>query len=85
MRKRTVGETLTWMGTVVGGAWLSMWVARCVTEMIGRTAGAAPAAEPVRELVEEVLVEHEADDTRMVHAFEEALVDETEEEAADVR
>jgi hypothetical protein len=63
------------------GAWLSMWVARCVTETMAR----AVAGEPVREMVEEALVEHQADDTVMVHAFEEALEDEEAEETANAR
>ena len=81
MSNRTIGETLTWVGTVVGGAWLSMWVARCMTETMAR----AVAGEPVRGLVEEALVEHQADDTVMVHAFEEALEDEEAEETANAR
>jgi hypothetical protein len=84
MSNRTVGETLTWAGTVVAGAWLSLWVARCVTECMGRVIGTSTAAGPVRELVEEVLEAHQADDTVMVQAFEEALADEAE-ETADVR
>jgi hypothetical protein len=79
----SVRQKLTWLGTIALGAWLSARTARWLAESVpalerDRTAGRTQ--EPVREIVEEALTEHQADDTPMVHAFEEALEEETGEE-----
>ena len=77
---RGVSDTIAWFGTIAGGVWLSMKVAECVIQCMGAVAGIHPR-EPVREVVQEVLAEHQAEDTPMVQAFQEALEAEEAEEA----
>ena len=75
-------ESLAWVGTLAVGAWLSVKVARGIAAAAGSMGTGRHAGmreEPVREIVEEVLSEHQAEDTPMVHAFEEALEAEEEE------
>ena len=79
--RRSTRENLVWAGTLALGTWLSIRMARWLA---GSMASPGPASrpsapeEPVREIVEEVLSEHRAEDTPMVHAFEEALGTEEE-------
>lgn len=82
-RNGSMRDTLGWIIALVGGTWLSMKVARWVAETVPFAWQGGPG-EPVREIVQEVLEEHRADDTSMVHAFEEALEAE-ETELADER
>jgi hypothetical protein len=83
--RRELGETVTWLGAIAGGAWLSVKVAQCVVDCMSAVADVHPR-EPVREVVEEMLAEHQADDTPIVKAFEEALEEkETERNRTAVR
>jgi hypothetical protein len=74
-------QAVAWVGTVAAGAWLSVKVARWVTDQVAGAGarGSAGNGGPVREVVENVLSKHQAEDTPMVHAFEQALeAEETE-------